>query len=219
MTLRLASPLTAANRMHTPCVSRGRAVSSRAEGGGIATERPRLLYLLLLGIVFAGIPANADLKALFAFDDKIVSIRFPEFTYTIVTTVNEQTRLIAVGFPRSKLEDESGSSPPHLEIVLESVSPTVDGQNYHEHYVERYVDETGAASEPTEDFRKDASALSNCSESFLFFNDGELRAHKALLITSVNDRVGVVILLDTIAETYDVNREGCMTILHSIRFE
>ena len=178
----------------------------------------RLIGLLLIGIGSFGMQANADLKAIFAFSESIVSIRLPELNYEILTTVDDHARQIAVGFPKSQSDSED-SSPPHLEIRLETLAADANGLDYYQHYLKLYIDTMGSTYASVEDSKPIAMALPDCHLVFLFFSDSELKAHKALLITSIYQGVGVVILLDTLAELYDAHEDVSIAIVQSIQFE
>jgi hypothetical protein len=179
----------------------------------------RSIGLILFALVSHCVQINADLKAVFAFNDKIVSIRFPELNYGIVTSVDENTRRIAITYPAPKSEAIVDSSPPHMEITMEPLAANVSGPEYYTHYLQRYVEKMGSTSAPVDTSDSSGLALLDCNMTFLLFNDTELRAHKALLITSIDDGVGVVILLDTLADDYNANENVSIGILQSIQFE
>jgi hypothetical protein len=179
----------------------------------------RLIGVLVFALLSICMRIDADLKAVFAFNDRIVSIRFPELNYGIVTTVDENTRKIAITYPMPRAEVPTHSSPPHLEITLEPLASGVNGPDYYEHYLQRYLETMGSTSAPVPDSHPGGLALLDCKMTFLFFNDSELRAHKALLITSIDDGIGVVILLDTLADEYSTNENVSKGILQSIQFE
>jgi hypothetical protein len=180
--------------------------------------RLRVGALLFLGCACV-LGARADLKAVFAFKDRVVSIRFPELNYWIATTVDEDARQVAVTFPREQSPATDGQPGQHLEISLEALAPDVRGEDYHRHYLDRYADTMGSTSAPFDDYGRDSMALLDCRMAFLFFRDHELRDHKAILITSIDNGIGVVILLDTLASVYDSNESASIAILRSIQFE
>jgi hypothetical protein len=179
----------------------------------------RLVSLLLMGSALLGQPANADLKAVFAFNDRVVSVRFPEFSYRILTTVDEKVRRIAISFPELPLDRDENLSPPHLEISIESMAADVNGQDYYQHYLQRYRETLGTSDLPVEEPKQLSLALDDPHVAFLYFNDGQLRAHKALLITSTNGSMGIVVLLDTLADSYEENENVSNAIVQSIQFE
>jgi hypothetical protein len=180
---------------------------------------PRLIGVMVLVCASSCTSISADLKAVFAFHEKVVSIRFPEFNYGIVTTVDENIRKIAISYPAPKAGQVVHLSSPHLEITLEPIAGDVSSPEYHAHYLERYIEGTGSTSAPVDDSHSFALALRDSRMTYLLFNDGELRAHKALLITSIDEGVGVVIVLDTLADDYSANENVSNGILESIQFE
>jgi hypothetical protein len=189
------------------------------DSNGAAMTFSRLIGVLVFALLSNCVRIDADLKAVFTFNDRIVSIRFPELNYGIVTAVDENTRKIAITYPTPRAEATAYASPPHLEITLEPLASNVSGADYYEHYLRRYVETMGSTSAPVDESRSGGFALLDCTMTFLFFNDSELRAHKALLITSIDNGVGVVILLDTLADQYSANENVSTGILQSIQFE
>ena len=181
--------------------------------------RLRVGALLFVGACVSVLAARADLKAVFAFKERVVSIRFPELNYWIATTVDEDARQVAVSFPNDKSPGTDDQPGPHLEISLEALAPDVQADDYHRHYLDRYADAMGSTSAPFDDSERGPMALLDCRMAFLFFRDHELRDHKAVLITCINNGVGVVILLDTLASAYDSNKSASLAILQSIQFE
>ena len=178
----------------------------------------RLIGLLLIGIGSFGVRAGADLKAVFAFSESVVSIRLPELNYEILTTVDEYARKVAVRFPTGPSDGED-SLPPHLEMRLEALAADADGLDYYQHYLKLYVDTMGSTYASVDDSKPIAMALPDCHMVFLFFSDSELKAHKALLITAIYQGIGIVILLDTLAELYDAHEDISIGIVQSIQFE
>jgi len=183
-----------------------------------ALPRLALLFAVAFGMAL-GVPAVADLKAVFAFGNRVLSIRFPEFNYGILTTVDEESRRIAVSFPRSPFSSPTDAPPAHLEIQLERLPAQVKGVDYHQHYIDRYAESMGTTTSSADESVPGEMSLTECYMTFLLFNDAELRAHKALLITSTSGDLGIAILLDTVAESYEANKAVWSAILRSIQFE
>jgi hypothetical protein len=77
----------------------------------------------------------------------------------------------------------------------------------------------GSTIAPVENVMPNAMSLLDCRMTFLLFWDSEWKSHKALLITSIDEGTGVVILLDNLADSYDANEEAFIGILESIHFE
>lgn len=178
-----------------------------------------LVIALFVGIFLPATMVAAELKAVFAFNDRVISIRFPGLNYGIVTTVDWSGRQIAVTFPRAETDSWKEAPALHLEISLEPIDASVDGQEYFQHYLGKYTEAMGSTLAPVENVVPNALLLLDCKMTFLYFSDREMRLHKALLITSIDEGTGVVILLDSLAASYDANEGVSIGILESIHFE
>lgn len=177
------------------------------------------LLVIMTAALFVSARAEADLKAVFAFADRLVSVRFPELNYWILTTVDQNTRRIAVTFPEPAGHRETDPPQPHLEIVLEHVGPAVGQTDYHQHYLDEYAQSMGASPAGPDEPPPSGMGLTDCRMTLLQFTDAELNAHTALLITAVDGDVGIVALLDARAETFEKNKDVSSAIVRSIRFE
>jgi hypothetical protein len=179
-------------------------------------------YRLFVALVFALLSSlarsDADLKAVFAFNERVVSIVFPEFNYGIATTVDNDTRQIAITFPKPSFENPDAMAP-HMEISLESLSGNVDGMDYYEHYLTKYQDKVGTVQGAVEDGKLDSLSLSAYHKIYLYYEDSALQSHKMLMITAIDEGTGIVIVLDTLAAAYDAIEGTTAGILNSVHFE
>lgn len=179
----------------------------------------RLSLVLFLALVTSAAHGGADLKAVFAFNDRVISIRFPEFNYGIATTVNDNARQIAVTFPSPTSENGEAAPALHVELSLEALPAGTSGQDYYQHYLAKYASDMQTIPIPDARLTTLSLSLLDCRMTLLSFNDAKLRLHKALLITSIDGGMGVVIVLDGLEDVYDANEETALTVLESIRFE
>jgi hypothetical protein len=194
-------------------------VTEEVDDEGRTVRLVRLLLLLLAAVVTPGARGDADLKAVFAFNDRVISIRFPELNYGIATTVNDNSRQIAVTFPPSASSREEEASALHVELSLEALPAGTSGQDYYQHYLMKYAEDMQTIPVPDARLTSLSLSLLDCRMTLLSFNDVKLRLHKALLITTIDGGMGVVILLDGLEDVYDANEETALAVLESIRFE
>lgn len=177
-------------------------------------------FLLVLGLLCSGFDSHADLKAVFVFDEKVLSMRLPSFRYGILTSVDDRSRRIAVSFPAVPFDTGEKTITPHLELVMEPVDPDLDGLDYYLHYAAHYAEATGSTVTADEvGVPHLAPKLPDSHQGRLLFTDGASRSHKAILITSIGDGVGVVVFLDMPSESDEENEAESSAIMQSIGFE
>jgi hypothetical protein len=186
---------------------------------GRAVRLTRLFFFLLVALTTSAVQSGADLKAVFAFNDRVFSIRFPEFNYGIATTVNDNSRQIAVTFPSLASAGGEEATALHVELSLEALPAGTSGQDYYQHYLTKYSEDMRTIPVPDTRLMTLSLSLLDCRMTLLSFKDAKLRLHKALLITSIDVGMGVVILLDGLQDVYDANEETALAVLESIRFE
>jgi hypothetical protein len=177
-----------------------------------------LFAALLCALLWPAARLDADLKAVFAFNERVVSIVFPEFNYGITTTVDKDTRQIAITFPKPLREDPNAIAP-HMEISLESLSGNVDGTDYYQQYLSKYQDKVGTVQAAVEEGKLDSLSFAAYHKTYLLYRDSTLQPHKMLMITAIDGGTGIVIVLDTLAAAYDSTEGATIGILNSVHFE
>ena len=169
-------------------------------------------------LLAAAVPCAADLKALFAFNGRLVSARMPRLDYRIATAVEEYGRRVMITTPRPS-PGEPETAVFVIEIRLETVPADAPVDCYFALAAEAFSRELGLeyAQLPAGDLpTMRLPAARSCGVSY---SDQLLRPHKGILVAAVAQGLGICIFLDAPLEWYDEAAGDATRILQSIEVE
>jgi hypothetical protein len=174
------------------------------------------ITVVLLGLALTAARGTADMKALFAFNGRLVETTFPRLDYRIMTSVNEDGRYVLI---RTPLEPPDGEPPFQIEIQLERIPTGTDTAGFEERAIAASVDRLGLETSEMPPGKLSGAGLTRGRNLQVTWNDTELRPHKGVLLCVVDNDVGMVVLLDVLAPDYDAAESFCLAILETIRID
>jgi hypothetical protein len=158
----------------------------------------------------------ADLKAVFAFNGKLIDATMPRLDYRIQTFVDENGRYILIGSPRGMPDGAPGFQ---IEIHMEKIPEDTASEDYAALAVRKFVREQGFESSELPAGKMDGAGLAGSRDLQVAWTDAQLRAHKGILLGAVSGGVGLLVLLDVLLPDYDAVEELCIMILESVHVE
>jgi hypothetical protein len=157
----------------------------------------------------------ADLKALFAFNGRLVVASMPRLDYRIETLVDENGRYILIESPAG----ETPAAAFRIEIHMEKIPDDIVPEDYALLAVRKFVSEQGFDASALPPGRMNGTGLAGSQNLQVAWTDGQLRAHKGILLGAVSDGVGLLVLLDVLLPDYEAVEDLCVTILESVHVE
>ena len=180
---------------------------------------PARLAIVVLMIAGASFPlAAADLKASFAFNDRMMSMVLPSLDYRIYTTVEEDSRKITIIFPRGRSAEPSPAAGPVIGIIMIALLPHSGARGFLDDNMTTFLGATGGTEVQA---AGTAFALLGGEhiQSSLLYTDSQTHVHKVSMVASAEDQMGVLVIVDSPIESYDAIEGASASMIESIHFE
>ena len=178
--------------------------------------RLAIVAAMVAGISFPS-PA-ADLKASFAFNDRLMSMVLPSLDYRIYTTVEEDTRKITIVFPHARSAEPAPADGPVMGIIIIALLPHSGARGFLDDTMRTFLGATGGAEVNAEGVEFNLLGGEHL-QSGLLYSDPQAHVHKVSMIASAEDQMGILVIVDSPIESYDAIEGASASMIESIHFE
>jgi hypothetical protein len=180
---------------------------------------PARVAVVLSMVAGVSLPlAAADLKASFAFNDRMMSMVLPSLDYRIYTTVEEDNRKITILYPRPRSAEPEQTAGPVMGIIMIALLPQSGARGFLEDNIRTFLAATGGAEVQAAGVEFSLLGGEHIQANLLY-TDSQTDVHEVSMVASAEDQMGILVIVDSPIESYDAIEGASASMIESIHFE